>query len=190
MVHAMCFPDYFLTKLDGGKGKVLYSLYECSIGENRILITAKDDNKIIGFVMGYVLPNNPRKILVRKHFWLLVRRMLILLLKFDKMAWSRVGKIISGMFRKKARGNDSNQEEAKRASLLSICVLPEYRGQNISSELIRRFEEGCKDNQVTYYTLSVFKSNKRANAFYEKMGLKVIGQGSEEYHYSKELNYD
>lgn len=187
-IHSKCFPDYFLTKLDGGKGKVLGKLYESSVGEDRILIVAKEKDNIIGFVMGFILPNNnPREILVKKHFWLLVRRMLVLLLKFNKMAWNRVGREIKRLFSKK-QSYSPQVESMKKACLLSIGVLPEYRGKGVSVELIRMFEQACRDAGVEYYGLSALKENDRGNAFYRKMGLLLKSQDDKECHYYKLLD--
>lgn len=41
-LHIACFPEYFLTKLDGGKGVLLKEFYKCALGDKKIFILAKD----------------------------------------------------------------------------------------------------------------------------------------------------
>lgn len=189
-LHIKCFPDYFLTKLDGGNGKLLSKFYECSLGEGRILVVAKDDGKIIGMVMGYDMSSdNPRELFEKKAFWLLSRRMLVLLLSFNKMAWARVVSRIKAIFIKpKSTEVEKKLCKYKGSSLLSICVLPEYRGQGVAVELMRRYEEKCIDSGIDYYILSALRSNDRGNAFYKKLGFRLRGQDKVEYYYYKMLN--
>lgn len=189
--HMTCFPDYFLTKLDGGKGEFLSRYYQYWLGENCIFFIAKDDQKCIGFVCGSIKPYSPRMLFEKEQKGLLIKRVSLLLLRFNKMAWQRVFKRIKEKFcMAKAKQPLSAQQEVKEASLLSICVLPEYRGKHISTELVKEFEKKCVSYGVKAYTLSALKINDRGNAFYKKIGMTVKSESDTSLYYYKELAGD
>lgn len=54
--------------------------------------------------------------------------------------------------------------------LYSLAIKPEYRGQNIASELI---SESLKTLDKKVFTLEVRKSNSKAIALYEKFGFQI-----------------
>lgn len=187
-LHIACFPEYFLTKLDGGKGVLLKEFYKCALGDKKIFILAKKEEKIVGFVMGYIPPFNPREEFERSNFWLLSRHMIRLLVRFNKMAWARVFARIKDKFVKTKPNNEKPELKGlTRSGLLSICVLPEFRGTGISIRLIEEYEKESLEMGADYYTLSALKANERGNAFYRKIGLKIKNESKDEIYYYKML---
>lgn len=186
--HIVCFKNYFLTELDGGKGNVLTKFYRSYYNNDVLFIVAEDGDKIVGFVMGYIPPDKARKQFEKENFWLLSVRMMCLLCMFNKKAWSRVFSRIKNIFVKKKNSNDLEElKNLKRSGLLSICVLPEYRGSGVAIELINAYENLSIEKGADYYTLSALKNNDRGNAFYKKLGFKKKGEDKEEYYYYKML---
>lgn len=54
----------------------------------------------------------------------------------------------------------------------TLCVTPEYRGEGISQELFRLFEENGTNQHCERLSLEVLSDNERAIRFYEKQGFK------------------
>lgn len=57
-----------------------------------------------------------------------------------------------------------------RGDLLSVCVLPEYRGNGIAQELMQQFLKAMKDKGRKLCLLSVLSDNKRAISYYKRNG--------------------
>ena len=55
-----------------------------------------------------------------------------------------------------------------------ICVLPEYRGQGVASEMMKHFCAQFKDKKVDKAILEVEIDNKAAIFLYEKFGFQEI----------------
>lgn len=66
------------------------------------------------------------------------------------------------------KNNDSYETLPKSGNLLSICVLPDYKGAGIASRLIDTFQKACAAAGYRCLTLSVLSENSRAIAFYKK----------------------
>ena len=67
------------------------------------------------------------------------------------------------------------------SELNRICLLPQYRRQGLAQGLMARYEESCKERNVTTLFLEVRKSNAPARALYEKTGYLVIGERANYY---------
>ena len=87
-----------------------------------------------------------------------------------------------------------HSEDAKTSSagicsgnLLSICVLPDYKGTGVGGKLIESFQLACKAAGYERVTLSVLKQNSRAVAFYKKHGWCQIGISRESIRFFLDL---
>ncbi len=187
-VHMACFPSYFLTSLGP---ELLEKYYLEFYNESQLFIIACDsdrtaENKIIGFCMGYYKGSQARSVFESKYRTQLVRRLLGLCIRLNGPAITRCISRVKALFHKN-RGSVS-QSHAD-ADLLSICVMPEYRGQSgVAVGLITEFEKLMaeqKDGHITSCTLSVRSDNGRARALYEKCGFHVWRQTKEELTYIK-----
>ena len=88
----------------------------------------------------------------------------------------------------------ANSEESKgqntaalTGNLLSLCVLPDYKGTGISGKLIESFKLACAEVGYKCLTLSVSGENTRAMAFYRKHGWRRCGTSGESIKYSLDL---
>ena len=79
------------------------------------------------------------------------------------------------------------KEVMAEADLLSICLLPEYRGHGISSCMLGQFERVISDDGKKELTLSVYKANSHAISFYEKEGFSIVSEKGDEYRMYKFL---
>ena len=142
---------------------------------------ALPQRKIIGFCMGYYLDKNDyMKKYFRHNLFAVIVRTVYLLLTGNKPAWakimSRFGK--SDTFILVNENLSFSKEEA--GDLLSICVLPEYRGNGAAQQLIERYQEVLRANDKTICLLTVAIENGRGVSFYERNGFvpykEVIGK--------------
>lgn len=179
-VHIKCFPNSFSTSL-GRSGHLLERLYSEYMADNpELFLVAEDDNKeIIGFCMGYYCEKNDYQIKFLKHnLFRICGRMFVLLVSFNSKAWK---KIASFFTKPKCCIVDETVELTplvKRGDLLSICVLPEYRGNGSAVELITKYHTILKEHNREICILTVENSNDRGIAFYKKNGYcpyKAIG---------------
>ncbi|MCE5286406.1 MAG: GNAT family N-acetyltransferase [Pelosinus sp.] len=71
--------------------------------------------------------------------------------------------------------------------LLSIAVSPAVQGKGIAASLVKHFEKKIPlDTEI--YGLSVKSSNKRAIAFYEKLGFELEKCLEDGLYYTKKIN--
>lgn len=187
-VHTLCFEGYFLSSLGE---HLLQKYYECYISENAPFIIATNEyNEIIGFCMGYITGSKARNNFESNYKWKLILRLLVLCIKLDKQALDRVHSKICSICHSiinKKTNHAQTKNPNNLGSLLSICVMPQFRGTEIASTLLKEFENQLNKTNITKYTLSVYKTNARAIGFYKKMGFKNISFDNTTARYLKEL---
>ncbi len=66
--------------------------------------------------------------------------------------------------------------ETLRGHILSIAVMPEYRGRGIGKRLLSSCETLLRKRGARYVYLEVEEDNLVAKRLYEKMGYKVAGR--------------
>ena len=69
--------------------------------------------------------------------------------------------------------------DATRGLLSNIYVVPEYRGRDIGSALLRAAERSLADRGVDVVVLEAMAANDRARRFYERHGYDVYRVGME-----------
>ena len=62
------------------------------------------------------------------------------------------------------------------AEVMSVAVLPEYRGRGIGTKLFGELLKGCIERGANAVTLEVRPSNTAAIKIYESFGLKSVGR--------------
>ena len=175
-VHRECFPEYFISTFGE---HLIEEYYRCFLKEDNLFVIAKEGESIIGFCMGYRYGSTARSIFLKENRIKLGIRMLQQCLKCNKLVISKCWNYFLGIFDKKIGTNNSNK--LAEGDLLSICVLPNCEGKGISRALLEAFEIVLSKKQINDYVLSVYKTNKRAVHFYEKMGLKIVAETENEY---------
>lgn len=165
-IHRKCFPNSFSTKL--GYLEKFYSVYMNEAPE--LFLVGGDNNTIEGFCMGYYLEKNGfMKKFLKQNMMPLSFKMLKLLLVGDLVAWRKIKSIFK-------RGESfqvineiySDIPPTEIGDLLSICVIPEARGNGLANELMLKYLNilECKNRKVCYLTVDV--ENERAINFYLK----------------------
>ena len=141
-VHIACFPDYFSTRV--GKKNNGYLLKRLYTGHQ-----------------GRFIRNNRVKVLSRVAW---------LLLKGDSLAWTRLRQRYKKPVYKIIDHSFKGLPKTEIGDLVSICVLPEYRGKQFSGELMKRFVQNMRDLGRKVCLVSMHSDNKRAMSFYSKFG--------------------
>jgi ribosomal protein S18 acetylase RimI-like enzyme len=67
-----------------------------------------------------------------------------------------------------------------RGDLLSVCVLPEYRGKGYAQGMIESFLEAMRCHGQKLCLLSVKTDNVRARRYYERNGFELYRKRGEE----------
>ena len=186
-LHRVCFEGYFLSSLGE---KLIEKYYESYVDEDAPFIVAvADNNEIAGFCMGYLSGSKARGNFESKYKYQLSLKLLLLCLKLDKQALIRVRLKMRSILKFSANKKRKNAggKNPHRGTLLSICVSKEFRGTQTAQQMVREFENVLKTKNVTEYTLSVYQTNARAKAFYEKMGFKLSGSHDDSDSYLKEI---
>ncbi len=189
-VHLACFSEYFLSSLGNDLLEKYYGEY---FNEKSPFIVATNDSQgIIGFCMGYLTGTKARANFESKYKWKLSMRLLALCIKLDKRALTRVFDKIKSILKSFKSKNSQKTPDKKVAAitgdLLSICVLDDFKGTDVASTLVKTFENELKSRDISKYYLTVFKSNLRARAFYEKLGFKISKDKNTELIYEKDLH--
>ena len=189
--HKLCFPEYFLSSLGEDLLKKYYTEF---LLENDLFILAEDENnKCVGFCMGYYSGSKAMQRFESKNKVKLFLKLLTLCLCLNKAAMQRCWARISSIFKRPVQPNIQQQTKPIfGVELLSICVLPEYAGKGISTELVNRFENAILTNDkglvAERCVLTGFADNLRAIKFYEKMGYEILRQYAISVKYVKYFN--
>ena len=180
-VHMECFPEYFTTLFGQ---KLLTAYYKEFYEEAPLFVIAENKEQIVGFCMGYKRGTSKAKNeFINKNRYKLAFRMAYLCITLNRLA---IKKCVQFIFEKlKITRIKQNHVTEADGDLLSICVKKEYRGQGVSTQLIKMFEQTLKDNGMHSYVLSVYKTNASARVFYEKNGLVLKNETDDELKFFK-----
>jgi len=180
-VHMLCFEDYFSSKLGSKLLKNFYYEYYLKFPELFLVAYDPTNKKIIGFTNGYIIGQNIRNAFIQKNFFPLLLQGISLLLRLDKTAWKKVFSV----FKRKKSDPCAPKTKDGEGDLLSICVLPSYRGTTAATLMVNMFEESLKKLQIDTYYLTVYAENARANSFYQKIGMSIFYQSEADIKYKK-----
>lgn len=166
-IHLKSFKDFFLSSL----GKRFLNTYytACLKSKETIVICAVDGNEsLIGFSVGCIRSNGFHKRLIKQNFASFMLQGIVIFVSKPKA----IIRLISNLGK-----NADKEDDGNHAELLSIGVLPNYKGQGIGKELIKRFEEeaivrGCKDLALT----TDFDQNNKVISFYKSTGYTIYNE--------------
>lgn len=163
-IHIESFKYFFLTSLGA---QFLDTYYKSCIKSNEsIAICAIDENeKMIGFTVGCLHSKGFHKRLIQQNLLAFVLQGLLIFFSKPKSIvrlFSNLGK------------NTDKSDNGHYAELLSIGVLPDYNGQGIGKELIKRFEEVAMNSGCSEIALTTdFYGNSKVLEFYKTTGYKT-----------------
>lgn len=166
--HTECFPGSFSTALGTSLLRKFYLQYL----KNLFLVAANGDS-IVGFCMGYLCDRgNCNRYFIKRNFIHIGFRYISLLIEGNKRAWERLKLSRRSQASNIQVLNSSlqNTPSSECGDLLSICVLPEYRGSETANELMCNYQKALKKVGRSVCFLTVAVENSRAIRFYEKNG--------------------
>ncbi len=186
--HIKSFPGRFMTEMGYNWLCALYRFFiKHSGGICRIAVDA--DGKVVGLAVG----GNPH---IRDEFLssAMFRYPHLIFWKFlSKRLVRRVLlQELAGKLRRKRAAAHSSDTKAPSAgirsgNLLSICVLPDYKGTGVAGKLIESYLLACAAEGYERLTLSVLSENSRAVAFYKKHGWRQSGKSGESTRFCLDL---
>lgn len=163
-LHLKSFKDFFLSSL----GESFLSTYykSCLKSNESIAICATDENdNLIGFSIGCKHSKGFHKRLIKQNLLAFILQGVIILFSNPK-AIIRLGNNLGK--------NSDDKDDGNYAELLSIGVLPNYNGQGIGKELVKKFEEEAKLRNAKEIALTTdFNNNNKVLEFYNKNGYSV-----------------
>lgn len=185
-LHQRIFDGFFLTSMGG---KFLGELYLGFISEESgILLVARDNSDVKGFVGGTTNPEKFYTNLLRKRWWSFAWKAIPMLLENPLPVGK---KIFSAVWFQ----GDVPNNNVSGAVLSSIGVSKAYRGSTVATELLAHFEACVYKNGIKKIFLTTDnEGNERANAFYLKNGYKIESEihksdGRNMYRYIKYLSW-
>jgi len=186
--HIKSFPGRFMTEMGYHWLCALYAFFIKHRGSIcRVAVDA--DGKVVGLAVG----GNPH---IRDEFLstALFRYPHLIFWKFlSKQLVRRVllQELAGKLRRKRTAGNSSDTKapgaEIRSGNLLSICVLPGYKGTGVAGKLIESYQLACAAEGYERLTLSVLSENSRAVAFYKKHGWRQSGKSGESIRFCLDL---
>ncbi len=184
-VHRKCFPEYFITTFGES---LIEEYYRCYLKIDNLFVVAKEGETIIGFCMGYRQGSNARSTFLKENKIKLSLKMILQIFRRNKLVITKCWNYFLGYFVRKK--SETKCSKIVDGDLLSICVLPEFRGKGISVELVKEFEKLLTEQNIGEYLLSVYKTNIKAIHFYTKMGFTVIAETDDEYKMFKRIEVE
>jgi len=192
-VHLHCFSGHFLSNFGNRFLNVYYSNYLTY--PKHLLLIAKFENKIVGFVAGTLSTDLLYRSLFRENFFTIARLTLFRFMangEFRKQLFKRLhfvkGAIKSKILSNKNREKTAPEQKLNNCRLLSIAVLRDFWNKGASLKLIMAFEQEVKKRGAQECFLSVKKDNLRAVGFYQKAGWRISKEAGGSYIFTKNLS--
>ena len=186
--HINAFPGRFMTEMGCHWLCALYPFFIKHRG-GICLVAVDTSDKVVGLAVGGD-PNIRNEFLSSAMF----RYPHLIFWKFlSKRLVRRVLlKEIARKFHRRPAVDNSGDTKGQNVvtqtgNLLSLCVLPDYKGTGIGGKLIESFKLACADEGYKRLTLSVAGENTRAMAFYRKHGWRRSSTSGASIKFSLDL---
>lgn len=187
VIHKQCFPTSFSTQL--GEPLLMQFYFEYMKGNPELFLVATVQGKVVGFCMGYCMGDpSYMKAFCKKNLLSMGARCLKLLLTGNRQLYGK----IRDRFRKKEGYKIVDigiHSRAKKdmGDLLSICVLPEYRGSGLAAHMLEQYVDIMRGKGRNVCLLSVDPGNARAVHFYENHCFTLYRTSSKTVTYARRL---
>ena len=176
-VHAICFPKHLSTRIGAGNDCYLLSqFYKEFINDcpELFVVAVDESDKVVGFCMGYYLDKaGQQSKYIHNNRLRVLSRIGWLMLKGDKLVWRK----FKMRYRKPQfeilDHSIDNMPKSDIGDLLSICMIPEFRGKGYAQNMIAEFLTRMKAQGRLICLLSLGVSNARAKRFYERNGFTL-----------------
>ncbi|MBI9015947.1 MAG: GNAT family N-acetyltransferase [Phycisphaerae bacterium] len=163
-VHVNAFPDFFLTFLGP---KFLTEFYASFCTDDAgIGFVALENNKVLGAVVGPLIPDGYFKRLLKRRWWAFCLASISAVLKKPST--------IKRLFRAVFYRGESPENGPKRSLLSSIAVAPDTQGKGVGKALVDAWvaETKKRGSQGCFLTTDT-DNNEAVNGFYQKLGWEI-----------------
>ncbi|MBN2181651.1 MAG: GNAT family N-acetyltransferase [Sedimentisphaerales bacterium] len=189
--HAIAFPGRFMSEMGHGWLCALY-LYFINQSGGICYVASDCAGKVVGFAAGGEPDIRGR--FLRAAMW---RYPHIIFWKFLTKPLVR-SVLLEELFKKLHLKHKplspeeiaTSETSVKCGNLLSICVLPDYRGAGVAGRLIEDFYKACVAKGYRRLTLSVLTENCRAVAFYKKHHWRETGISGASTKFALDIDID
>lgn len=170
VVHRECFPDSFSSSIGVNLLKQFYLEYMKDAPE-LFLVCENPDGQIVGFCMGYYMEkNNYMNRFIKNNCVAVALTCIPRLLVGDKRVWRKLFPSRKPVNWTVVNHDFDGIPTDKQGDLLSICILPEYRGNGYAQAMLEEYLNILQNNGRSLCFLSVEPDNGRGVHFYEKNG--------------------
>ena len=176
-VHVACFPDYLSTRVGKkNNGYLLSRLYKEYFDDfpQLFVVLENDLGEIVGFCSGSLLDiTGHQKRFIQNNKSKVLTRVAWLLLKGDKKTWEKLMQHYKKPVYTIIDHSIDDIPKKEIGDLVSICVLPEYRGMDYAGQMMQKFIENMTLLGRKICLVSMHSDNERGKAFYAKNGFKL-----------------
>ena len=163
-VHISAFPDFFLTFLGPRFLKEFYGSF--FVDDTGIGLVALEDGKVLGAIVGPLVPNGYFKRLLKRRWWAFCLASITAVLK--KPA------VIKRLFRAVFYRGQAPEQGPKRSLLSSIAVAPDAQGKGVGQNLVHAWlAEARSRGSLGCFLTTDAVGNDTVNDFYQKLGWKL-----------------
>ena len=199
VLHEVCFPGYYLTRLGPAFLQAMYGWYvESPHAIGRVALDAEE--RVVGFVAGTTDADTYHRALFRERggamLAALVRRVVRSPVATFRLVWERkdlAGQAITSVLSRSSsapgQADVAPKEEAPMASLVSIGIEPSMRRLGIGRRLSEIFLQEARARGCRAVALSVREDNEAARRFYQSLGWAEASKSSQAYHGSVSITY-
>jgi ribosomal protein S18 acetylase RimI-like enzyme len=156
----------------------LQKYYELLIKTEEYCIVAKENNEIMGYIIGGTKSKVAIDYFVKKHWFYL----LWILVIHPKFIIEKFFGLINKLF------NKTINKKGKIVTIFIILVNPKFQNKGIGQKLIENFEILLLENGINEYGLSVRKNNKKGEKFYFRMGFSEYSSNNYSIFFTKTIN--
>ena len=179
-IHKERFPDHYLGKFSIS---LLYRFYKNLLDSNQIFIVAKENQKVIGFVVGGEIQ------VIKERLSFFIKKN-VLFYGFEILirpnTWVKSFEKLKGIVIKQP-SNQYNLDDHEPYTLLSIATAKDSNGKGVGTGLVNAFDDELI-KVGDHYHLAVMESNVGAIRFYEKNGFTVANRLPDELQMMKYLS--
>ena len=166
-LHEKAFKQFFLTSL--GKEFLKEFYYSILQNKNSIAIGCFQEDDLIGFAVGTLEVKGFYLQILKSNFL----NLFISSLKYIFQKPSIIIRIIQGIIKK---DNELLPQNDNPASLLSICVDPNFSDKGIGSSILVEFEKIISMHKKVIVLTTDSIDNEKVNTFYKAKDYKLQGQ--------------
>lgn len=164
-IHLLAFPEFFMTRMGSAFVRRYYESLATYPGS--IVLTARVDGEVIGFVAGFGSP---------ARFYAHYRSRKVRMIRPILSAILSRPRLIPEILRNLRRVSHVAAEDSE-VELSSLAVLPAFSSRGVGQSLLEAFTRAARDRGYrSVFLITDARDNDAVNRFYRKRGFTLGGQ--------------